>query len=120
MNDLLVETWRYFQLYSSPVVIDASKKTSLVPITIPDEDTNTQSCLAASQTPKCKKAVEIEVIYRAITATEDVVVTRENYPMVLLIEKVKVVSPMNLLLVEASYNTVVNRTVITLQKIKET
>ena len=59
------------------------------------------------------------MIYRAITATEDVVVTRENYPMVLLIEKVKLVSPMNLLLVEASYNTVVNRTVIPLQQIKE-
>ena len=60
------------------------------------------------------------MISRAITATECLVVTRENDPMVILIEKGKVVSPMNLLLVEASYNTVVNRTVIPLQQIKET
>ena len=67
-----------------------------------------------------EKVDEIEVVSRAITATEDVVVIRTTDQMVVLIDKGKVVSPMNLLLVEAVYNTVRNSTVIPLQQIKET
>ena len=55
MNYVLVESWRKFQLSSDPVIINAFKKTNLVPLTPPDEDTNTQACLEAAQNPKGEK-----------------------------------------------------------------
>ena len=73
MNYILVEIWRYFHIYSSPVIINAFKKKNIVPLTPPDEDTNTQVCLAAAQTPK-EKMEEIEVIARASIYPEGVVV----------------------------------------------
>ena len=55
MNYVLVETCRYFQLSSAPITINDFNKTKLVPLTPTDEDTNTQTCLAESQTTKGKK-----------------------------------------------------------------
>ena len=52
MNAVLVETWRYFQLSSYPVIINTFNKKKLLPLTPPDEYTNNQACLAADQTPK--------------------------------------------------------------------
>ena len=54
MNDILVETWRAFQLSSSLITFKAFNKTKFLPLTHPDEYTNTQSDLAAAQTPKGK------------------------------------------------------------------
>ena len=55
MNTVPVETWRAFQLYSDPIIINSHKK-KLVPLNPPDEDTNAQACLVAAQTPKGGKA----------------------------------------------------------------
>ena len=52
INSVLVETWRYFQLHSSPVIINDLNKTKHVPISLPDEGTSTQAYIVASQTPK--------------------------------------------------------------------
>ena len=54
MNYVLVETWRVFQISSAPFIINAFNKTKLVLLTPPDENTNTQACLTASQIPKGK------------------------------------------------------------------
>ena len=84
MNAVLVETWRDFKVSSAPVTTNDFKKTKLVPLTQPDEDTNTQACLASPQTPKGEKLEEIEVIARASIDPEDVVVIKKNYPIVIL------------------------------------
>ena len=63
------------------------QKNNLVPLNPHDEDTSTQSCLAAAQTPKEKKSEEIEVIARAVIDPECVVVIITTDPMVLLREK---------------------------------
>ena len=55
MNAVLVETWIDFKVSSAPVTTNDFKKTKLVPLTQPDEDTNTQEYLAADQTPKGEK-----------------------------------------------------------------
>ena len=57
---------------------------NIVPLTPPDKDTNTQACIALSQTLKEKKAEEIEVISRSINAPEYVVVIRATDQMVVL------------------------------------
>ena len=57
IHAVLVEIWRYFQLSSSPANINVFKKTNCVPLTPPDEDTNTQAYLAAAQTPKGESGV---------------------------------------------------------------
>ena len=54
MNYVLVETWRYFQLSSAPVTINAVKKKNIAPLTAPEKDANTQDYLAATQTTKEK------------------------------------------------------------------
>ena len=77
MNYVLVKKWRAFILYSVPVIINAFKKNILHP-TPTHEDTNTQTCLTAAQTPKGNKAEEIEVIARIIIYPEYVVVTRKT------------------------------------------
>ena len=82
INAELVKTWRYFRLSSATIIINAFKKKNIVPLTPPDEDTNTQACLAAAQTPKGEKIKEIKVIARASIAPEDVVVIRTTGPMV--------------------------------------
>ena len=56
MNSILVEMWHLFQKKSALVIIDAFKKTKLLPPAPPDHDTNTQACLAATQTPSGKKS----------------------------------------------------------------
>ena len=53
MNSVLVEMWHSFQQHSACVIIDALKKTKLLPLAPPDHNTNTQSCLAATQTLVC-------------------------------------------------------------------
>ena len=52
MNDVLVETWRYFQLSGVPVIINAFKKKKLVPLNPPGEDTNTQAYIEAAHPSK--------------------------------------------------------------------
>ena len=53
-NDVLVETWRAFQLSSAPLIINAPKKTKILPLNPPDEDTSTHACLVSAQTLKKK------------------------------------------------------------------
>ena len=48
MNSVLVEMWHLFQQQSALVIIDAFRKTKLLPLAPPDHDTNTQACLASS------------------------------------------------------------------------
>ena len=55
MNDVLVETWRYFQLSGVPVIINAFKKKKLVPLNPPGEDTNTQAYIEAAHPSKGNK-----------------------------------------------------------------
>ena len=60
------------------------KKTKLLPLAPPDHGTNTQACLAASQTPSGKKLEEIEEIARASMAPVAVDVIKTINPMVIL------------------------------------
>ena len=60
------------------------------------------------------------MIARASIYPEDVVVIRTTDPMFVLIDKRKVRESSNLFLREAAYDTVSNRNVLPLQKIKET
>ena len=65
MSSVLVEMWPLFKQQSACVIIDAFRKTKLLPLALPDHDTNTQACLAATQTPSGNKSEEIEEIARA-------------------------------------------------------
>ena len=84
MNSVLVEMWHLFQQQSALVIIDALRKTKLLPLAPPDHDTNTQACLATTQTPSGKKSEEIEDIARASMAPVSVDVIRTTDPMVIL------------------------------------
>ena len=84
MNSVLVEMWHSFQQQSACVIIDAFKKTKLLPLAPPDHDTNTQACLAATQTPSGKKSEEIEEIARVSMAPVAVDAIRTTDPMVIL------------------------------------
>ena len=84
MNSVLVEMWHLFQQKSACIINDAFRKTKLLPLAPPDHDTNTQSCLAATQTPSGKKAEEIEDIARASMEPVAVDIIKRIYPMVIL------------------------------------
>ena len=90
INAVLVETWRAFQISSDPIIINALNYKKILPLNPPDEDTNTQACLVAAQTPKGEKSEEIKVIARASISSEYVMVVRTTDPMVVLREKVNV------------------------------
>ena len=51
INYVLVEMCHSFQQQSASFIVDAFKKTKLLPLAPPDHDTNAQACLAATQTP---------------------------------------------------------------------
>ena len=55
MNSVLVKTWHQFKQQSAYFIIDA-KKTKILPLSPPDNDTNTHVCLAATQTQLGKKS----------------------------------------------------------------
>ena len=63
------------------------KKTKLQPLVPPDHDTNTQACLAVTQTPSGNKSEEIEEIARASMEPVVVDVIRTTDPMVILIAR---------------------------------
>ena len=73
-----------FQQQSACFIIDAFKKMKLLPLAPPDHDTNTQACLAATQTPSGNKSEEIEEIARASMAPLIIDVIRTTDPMVIL------------------------------------
>ena len=84
MNYVLVEMWHSFQQQSVCVIIDAFKKTKLLPLAPPDQNTNAQACIAATQTPSGTKSEEIEEIARASMAPVAVDAIRTTDPMVIL------------------------------------
>ena len=89
------------------------KKKKLLPLAPPDNGTNTQGCLAATQTPSGMKSEEIENISRAPMATGEVEGVRTTEPMVILRAKGR--SSRKLLIRAAAYNTVQKRTIIPIQ-----
>ena len=116
MNSVLVEMWHLFQQQSALVIIDAFRKTKLLPLAPPDHDTNTQACLAASQTPSGKKADEIEDIARASMAPVVIYVIRTTDPMVIL--RARGNQSRNLLIRGAAYDIVHQRTILPIQEMK--
>ena len=96
--------WHSFQQKSACVIIDAFKKTKLLPLSSPDHDTNTQACLAATQTPSGEKSEETEEIARASMAPGEVEAIRTTDPMVIFRERGG--SSRNLLIRAADYDTV--------------
>ena len=104
MNSVLVEMWHPFQLKAASAIIDALKKTKLLPLSPPDHDTNAQACLAATQTPSGTKSEEIEEIVRSSIAPGEVKAFRTTDPMFILREKG--ISPINLLIRAVDYDTV--------------
>ena len=91
-----MEMWHSFQQQSACVIIDAFLKTKLLPLAPPDHDTNTQACLAATQTPSGKKSEEIKESARASMSPLEVDDIRTTDPMVIL--RVKGRSSRNLLI----------------------
>ena len=106
----------FFQQKSASIIIDALKKTKLLPLSPPDHDTNAQSYLAAIQTPLGMKLEEIEEIARASMAPGEFKDIRTTDPMVIL--RAKGVSSRNLLIRVAAYDTVQQRTTLSIQEIK--
>ena len=92
------------------------KKTKLLPLTPPDNDTNTQACLAATQTPSGKKSEEIEEIAGASMAPVAVDVINMMERMVILRSQGN--PSRNLLIQGAAYDTVHQRTILPIQEIK--
>ena len=87
MNSVLVDMWHQFQQQSASAIIDALNKNNLLPLASPNHDTTVQACLAAIQTPSGTKSEEIEYIYRASMAPEEVEAISTTDPMV----KVKII-----------------------------
>ena len=116
MNSVLVDMWNSFQQQSAYVIIDAFRKTKLLPLAPPDHDTNTQTCLAATQTPPGKKSEEIEDISRASVAPVAVDVIKTIDPMVIL--RARGNQSRNLLIRCAAYDIVHQRTNLPIQEIK--
>ena len=113
MNSVLVEMWHSFQQQSACVIIDAFKKTKLLPLAPPDHDTNAQACLAATQTPLGKKSEQIEDISRTSMANGEVKAIRTTEPMVTLRSKGR--SSRNILIRVAAYDTVQQRKILPIQ-----
>ena len=91
-------------------------KTNILPLVPPDNGTNAQAFLAATQTPSGKKSEETEEIYRASLEPVEVEAIRTTYPMVLFREKVRSLG--NLLVPVSSYDTFQKRTILPIQEIK--
>ena len=87
MNSVLVEMWHFFNNNQPLSSLMPLKKRKLLPLAPPDQDTNTQACLTATQTLSRKKYEEIKEIDRASTASGEVEATRTTGPMVVLREK---------------------------------
>ena len=95
MNSVLVEMWHLFQQQSACVIIDAFRKTKLLPLDPSDHDTNTQACLAETQTPSGKKSKEIEEIASASMAPVAVDAIKARDPMVIRQDKEHLVDTNN-------------------------
>ena len=67
--------------------MNAFKKTKLLPLAPPDHDTNTQGCLAATQTPSGTKSDKTEEIAMAYMAPVEVDTISKTDPMVILREQ---------------------------------
>ena len=78
-----------------------------------------KTVLQQPKLPK-EKVEEIEVIARASTYTEDVVVITTTNLMVFLRENEIIGTPTNILMKSTAYVTIRHRTALPLQKIKET
>ena len=115
MNSVLVEMWHLFQQQSALVIISAFRKTNLLPLAPPDDDTNTQAFLAATQTPSGKKSEENEEIARASMAPVAVDVIKTIDPMVIL--RARGNQSRNLLIRGAAYDIVHQRTILPLGKV---
>ena len=61
--------WNFIQKQSASVIIDTFLKTKLLNLSPPDHNNNSQTCLAANQTPLGTKSEEIEEIAKAYMET---------------------------------------------------
>ena len=107
MKSVLVEMWNSFQQQSACVI---------VPLAPPDHNTNTQSCLAVTQTPSGTKSEEIKQIARASMAPVAVDAIMTTDPMVIL--RARGIPSRNLLIRGAAYDNVHKRTLLPIQEIK--
>ena len=85
----------------------------ILPLAPPDHDTNTQACLAATQTPSGKKSEEIEEIARSSMAPVAVDIISNTDPMVILSAQGR--PSRNFLILGAAYETVHQRKIIPIQ-----
>ena len=92
------------------------KKKNL-PLAPPDHNTNTQSCLAVTQTPLGTKSEEIKQIARASMAPVAVDAIMTTDPMVIL--RAQENQSRNLLIRGAAYDIVHQRTILPIQEMKE-
>ena len=115
-NRVHVEMWHLFQQQSALFIIDAFRKTNLLPLAPPDHDTNTQTCLAATRTPSGKMSEQIEEIARSSMEPVAVDLIKTIDPMVIL--RARGDPSKNLLIRGAAYDTVQQRTILPIQEIK--
>ena len=92
------------------------KETKLLPLSPPDHDTNTQACLAATQTPSGTKSEEIEDIDRASMEPVEVKSIGTTYTMVVL--RSEGLLSRTLLIIVAASDTVQQRKILLIQQIK--
>ena len=105
-------------MLSTSITRDYFKKAHLLPLSPPDEYTNHQAYLAATQISKFRKVDEIESIVKTRIAPREMEEIRTTDPMVILRENGRVNSSRNLLLTAATYNTIRTGTVLLIQEIK--
>ena len=119
INYVLVETWEYFWISSAAIAQKYFKNTHTHTLSWLDIVANRQSCLAGTQIPNRDKADEIGDIAKASIAPIDMEEFRTTDPMVILREKLRGRSPRNFLIGSVAYDTMRNRTVLTLHQIKK-
>ena len=92
-------------------------KTHLLPLSPPDIGTNHQACLAGTQQSNKDKVDDIGGISKSSIVPIDMEEVSTTDPMVILREKRSCRASRNLLISTASYDTVRDRTVLTLNQI---
>ena len=112
MNSVLVEAWDAFKVSSGNIIVDSFAKNHLLPLSPPNMITNTQAMVDSVQT----YSKGINWIAEDTVTHIQWEATSTNDPMVIIRAKGSTQQPLrNILLRAAAYDTVQNRTVLTLR-----
>ena len=119
MKSILVEAWDAFKVSTDNNIRYKFAKTMLLPLSPPKLTTNFQECDASIQVSSGAKAEEINNISQQKFETIKLKVTRNDYTMVVLIDKGTQQPSRKIILQAVSHDAVRKQTVIPIQETKK-